>query len=208
MSHDLDTILGWRGRSVLDRDGERIGDLTDLYLDERTERPAYAGVSTGLFGLRQSIVPLADITEREDDLVVPFTAEQVRDAPSIDPDESLDPADEERLATHYSRATGEPVARDVGDEGEESDEAAAETPADRDAGRTKGTTGDDMIRSEEEVLTGTTEMRPKERVRIRKVLVTDHVKRTVPVQREEVRLETDPPPGDVADDELDRDAER
>ena len=51
----------------------------------------------------------------------------------------------------------------------------------------------EMIRSEEELRTGTTEMRPTERVRLKKVLVTDEVKRTVPVRREEIRLETDPP---------------
>jgi stress response protein YsnF len=52
----------------------------------------------------------------------------------------------------------------------------------------------ETVRSEEEVVTGTTEMRPTEGVRLRKVLVTEHVKKTVPVRREEVRLETDPPP--------------
>jgi hypothetical protein len=50
------------------------------------------------------------------------------------------------------------------------------------------------VHSEEEVVTGTTEMRPRERVRLRKVLVTEQVTKTVPVRREEIRLETDPPP--------------
>jgi stress response protein YsnF len=58
-----------------------------------------------------------------------------------------------------------------------------------------------MVRSEEEITTGTTPMRPAERVRIRKVLVTDHVKKTVPVRREEVRLETDPPPAGAVDEQ-------
>jgi stress response protein YsnF len=51
-----------------------------------------------------------------------------------------------------------------------------------------------MIRSEEEVRLGPVERRPVERVRLRKVTVTENVQRTVPVRREEVRLETDPPP--------------
>ena len=51
-----------------------------------------------------------------------------------------------------------------------------------------------MIRSEEEVLAGTTAPRPTERVRLRKVRVTENVTRTVPVRREEVRLEHEPPP--------------
>jgi hypothetical protein len=52
----------------------------------------------------------------------------------------------------------------------------------------------EMIRSEERVVAGTTPMRPAERVRLRTVLVTGHVKKTVPVRREEIRLETEPRP--------------
>jgi sporulation protein YlmC with PRC-barrel domain len=222
--HDLDTILGWRGRTVLDRKGEKLGKVGDLYLDEATDRPAYAGVRTGLFGRHESIVPLEGIVEQEDDLVVPHDAELVRDAPAIDPDAALDEAEQERLARHYG---GGGSAGDLGDDVDDDDddvrgrramadddadtgatavgdhrvEADGETDADLDAGgRRDGERegGEGMIRSEEEVVSGTTDMRPKERVRIRKVLVTDEVKRTVPVQREEIRLETDPPPeGDV-----------
>jgi hypothetical protein len=156
--HDLNTLLGWRGRTVLDRDGEKLGKLGDLYLDEETDRPAYGGVRTGLLGRRESIVPLAGIVERGDDLVVPHDAERVRSAPAIDPDTTLAEDEQERLSRHY---------------------------------------GVEMIRSEEEVVTSTTEMRPTERVRLRKVLVTDHVTKTVPVRREEIRLETDPPEGTI-----------
>jgi hypothetical protein len=173
--HDLDTILGWRGRTVVDRKGEEVGKVGDLYLDEATDRPAFAGVRTGLFGRHESIVPLAGIEDRDGDLVVPHDAELVRDAPSLDPEDgALDEADQERLARHYAGAPAAAPDRDQ--------EAAPSGEA------------PEMIRSEEEVVTGTTPPRPTERVRIRKVLVTDHVTRTVPVRREEVRLETDPPP--------------
>jgi hypothetical protein len=50
--HDLEPLLGWRGRTVLDRKHEELGKLGDLYLDEATDRPAYAGVRTGLLGRR------------------------------------------------------------------------------------------------------------------------------------------------------------
>jgi hypothetical protein len=164
---DLDTLLGWRGRTVVDRDGEKLGRLGDLYLDDATDRPAYASVRTGLLGRKESIVPLEGIEEREGDLVVPHDAALVRDAPSIDPDEALDEAEQDRLASHYG------VRRPSPD--------AVET-----------------VRSEEEIVTGTTPMQPAERVRLRKVLVTEDVKKVVPVRREVVQLETDPPPeGDV-----------
>jgi hypothetical protein len=51
-----------------------------------------------------------------------------------------------------------------------------------------------MIRSEEEVQTRTGSMAPTERVRLRKVLVTENVEQTVPVRREVVQLETEPVP--------------
>ena len=54
---DLDTVLAWRGKTVVDRDGEKAGTLGALYLDD-DDRPAYAGVQTGLFRRRESLVPL------------------------------------------------------------------------------------------------------------------------------------------------------
>jgi hypothetical protein len=174
--HDLDTILAWHGRDVVDGNGEKLGKVGDLYLDESTDRPAYAGVRTGLLGRHESIVPLEGIEDRDGDLVVPHAAELVRDAPAIDPAAGvLDDADQQRLARHYGAATSGAEASGTEAGGADSDSA-------------------EVIRSEEEVVTGTTPPRPTERVRIRKVLVTDHVKRTVPVRREVVQLETDPPP--------------
>jgi len=162
---DLDTLMQWRGHTVLDRDGERLGKLGDLYLDD-SDRPAYGSVRTGLFGRRESIIPLDGVVERDGNLVVPFDAALVRDAPSLDPDEALEPEEEQRLSRHYAGAGSTPEA---GADGE-------------------------MVRSEEEVRVRAGEMQPAERVRLRKVLVTENVETTVPVRREEVRLESEPPP--------------
>jgi hypothetical protein len=112
--YDLDTVLGWRGRTVRDRKDEKIGKIGDLYLDEETDRPAYAGVRTGLLGRRESIVPLAGIVERDGELIAPYDAELVHDAPAIDPDEALDEAEQQRLARHYDatlKPTRAPVRR-------------------------------------------------------------------------------------------------
>jgi sporulation protein YlmC with PRC-barrel domain len=163
MDHDLDSVLGWRGRTVVDRNGDKVGKVGELYLDEDTDRPAYAGIKTGLFGRKESIIPLDGVQERDGDLVVPYDADHVRDAPSVAPDTALEPEEADRLAAHY----------DAGDRTEHVGE---------------------MTRTEEEVRFGKTPMQPKERVRIKKVLVEDEVQQTVPVRREEIRLETDPPP--------------
>jgi hypothetical protein len=170
---DLDTVLAWRGKTVLDRDGEKAGSLGALYLDEH-DRPAFGGVQTGLFRRRESLVPLADAREVDGDVQVPYTLEQIRSAPNVDVDVNLADEEQDRLAEHY----GEPSRILDGDTGPEAE----------------------MVRSEEEVEFGVTPARPRERVRLRKHTVVDHVERTVPVRREEVRLEHEPPPeGKVVD---------
>jgi|tagenome__1003787_1003787.scaffolds.fasta_scaffold20687324_2 hypothetical protein len=170
---DLDTVLAWRGKTVVDREGEQAGTLGALYLDEQ-DRPAYAGVRTGLFRRRESMVPLADARELGDDIQVPYALEQIRSAPNVDVDVALSEDEEDRLATHY----GEPSQIVAGDDGPEAE----------------------MVRSEEEVSFGVSPAKPRERVRLRKHVVVENVEKTVPVRREEIRLERDPPPeGKIVD---------
>jgi hypothetical protein len=182
MAHlDIDTALGWRGRTVRDAEGEKIGSLGDIFLDSETDRPAWGGVRTGLFGHGESYVPLEQIDEDEDgDLRVPFDRGLVKDAPRVDPDVALTAEEEQALYVHY----GHEYARVGGGE-----------PAIPEGERAREPLGDDaMTRSEEEVRVHEGPMKPAERVRLRKVLVTEHQKRTVPVQREVVQLEHEPAP--------------
>lgn len=165
--HSLEVLLSWRGKTAYDREGEKLGKIGDLYLDGATDLPAYAGLRTGLLGRHESIVPLAGAEERAGDVHLPFDAALVRTAPSLDPAAALDPEEEHALGEHYGRQ------------------------ADRVHGTEAGGT---MLRSEEELRTGHTEMRPAERVRLKKVLVTEHVEQTVPRRREVIQLETEPPP--------------
>jgi hypothetical protein len=169
MEHvDLETLLSWRGRTVRGGDGEKLGKLGALYLDGANERPAFAGLHTGLFGRKESIVPLGELVERDGELVLPFDTATVEGALNIDPDAVLSPEEEGALHQYYGTAEG----------------TSAPVPA------TEG----EMIRSEEEVTSRTGPMEPAERVRLRKVLVTEDVEQTVPVRREVVQLETEPPP--------------
>jgi stress response protein YsnF len=104
----IDTALEWRGRPVVDRDGGKIGTLREIYLDE-SERPSWASVDTGLFGLRQSLLPLADARLVNDEVQVPYEREHVKAAPNVDPEVQLSPDEEDRLYGHYGRAsTSEP----------------------------------------------------------------------------------------------------
>jgi uncharacterized protein (TIGR02271 family) len=64
------------------------------------------------------------------------------------------------------------------------------------------TTDDAMTRSEEEVRVGTAD-RERGRARLRKYVVTEQVQKTVPVRREEVRIEREPITDANADQALD-----
>src|SRR3954452_7990538 len=201
---DIDTALEWRGRAGVDRDGDKIGKLEELYLDE-SERPAWGAVTTGLFGRRQSFVPLGEMQPAGDDLQVPFAKDRVKDAPNVDPDAQLSDEDEDRLYRHYglddagaARDTQLAPTEAAGPEAAAPEAAAAAAPAaeGESIGReSAGGEGGEMIRSEEEVSIGT-RRRPTHRARLKKYVVTEHVKQVVPVQREEVRVEYDSPGGE------------
>ena len=120
-----------------------------------------------------------------DELHLPYDKELVRSAPHVEPDVSLSPEEEQALYRHY----GQPYDDD--EEATAEPEAPTQSPAG--AGDLR-TAPNEMIRSEEEIRLGHTERRPVERVRIKKVTVTENHSQVVPVRREVIQLEHEPPP--------------
>ena len=184
-------VLEWRGQTMVGAGGDKIGKIEEIYLDTETDRPEWALVHTGLFGSASSFVPIANASARDGDVRVPFEKAQVKDAPKLEPDGRLSQQDESALYSHY----GMDYSEDRSDSGLPEGEAAATTSAD-----TSGAVGEDvsgpetdhaMTRSEEELRVGTTQ-RETGRVRLRKHIVTENVTQTVPVQREELRVEREP----------------
>jgi uncharacterized protein (TIGR02271 family) len=176
---DIDTVGSWQGRTMVDRHGSRIGSIDAIYLDDHTGQPEWALVNTGLFGTKSSFVPLAQATQTDLDVRVPYNKQLVKDAPRVDPDGHLSEAEERQLWRHYGFDYDRPTRRRA---------------TDRDAvGRdTSGPTTDEaMTRSEEELRVGTAQ-RERGRVRLRKYVTTEQVQQTVPVQRERVRVEREP----------------
>lgn len=99
--------------TVYDRDGEKVGRVGQLFLDEETGAPSWVSVHTGLFGLSESLVPIDESTTVVDGRIdVPYEKAVIKDAPRVDTDTVLDEADEERLYGHYGRAYS-PVGGDV-----------------------------------------------------------------------------------------------
>jgi sporulation protein YlmC with PRC-barrel domain len=101
----LEDVQTWRGKKVIDADGDKIGTIEDVFLDRHTGAPEWATVKTGLFGLKSSYVPIRDAELMgEDEVRVPFQKEQVKDAPKVDADGELSADEERRLWEHYGRS--------------------------------------------------------------------------------------------------------
>lgn len=98
-----DEVLGWRSRKALDRDGDKIGTIEEVYLDAESGNPQWAAVKTGLFGSKLTFVPLEGAHPQDDDVVLDWPEHVVKEAPRIDTDGQLSPEEEDRLYDHYER---------------------------------------------------------------------------------------------------------
>jgi len=199
------------GADIYSADGEKIGRAGQVYLDDETGRPEWVTVHTGLFGTNESFIPLTDAQLGDDRVTVPFTKDQVKDAPNIDPEDGHISQDEERgLYDHYGMSyserrsdsglpdsgVGNAAVGDAGvgdrsfDDTRVGDSGVGEAGA---VGRdTSGpATDDSMTRSEERLNVGT-QSQETGRARLRKYVTTEQQTVNVPVTREEVRIEREP----------------
>ena len=175
MTMSSQDIQSWVGRTAVGPQGEKIGKIADIYLDDQTDKPEWLAVSTGLLGTRVSFVPIQGAGAQGDDVQVPFSKDQVKDAPNAEADGQLSMEEEARLYAHY----GLPYS-----------DAPSDTGLPAGGAPTAG--GDDaMTRSEEELRVGKTS-REAGRARLRKWVETERVSTTVPVAHEEVRVEREP----------------
>ncbi len=96
------SVAEWHGKMLLDRNGEKIGKLQDVYVDVETDEPQFGTVKEGFVSRHLTFVPLGGIRIGPDDLQVAVTKDQVRSAPDIElHGEELSQADESTLYHHF-----------------------------------------------------------------------------------------------------------
>jgi uncharacterized protein (TIGR02271 family) len=182
------TLEQLEGRPVIGADGQKIGTVADVYFDKDTRQPEWALVTTGMFGTKHSFVPITSASTTSEGLQVPFTKDQVKDAPRLDDDGELSQDEELLLSQHYGISYSE-APSDSG-----LPEGGAPAPQGRGPvgnGVSGPETDEAMTRSEEELRLDKIR-RPSGLVRLRKYITTEQVAATVPVQREEARIEREP----------------
>jgi uncharacterized protein (TIGR02271 family) len=167
------------GATAYDQGGQKVGDVATLYLDRATGEPEWVTVKTGLFGRKETFVPVA-LARQRGPHEVEFAAgkDTITGAPKIDPEGELVQSEESRLYQHYGLPHGE----------QRSPTGLPETETGR---RAAGQADEAMTRSEERMRVGTATEQTG-RVRLRKYVVTETVQQSVPVSHEEVRVEREP----------------
>jgi stress response protein YsnF len=182
------------GSTAYGSDGGKLGTVEAFFADDRTGAPTWVSISTGLFGTRHSVVPVSRATFTEGTLRLPVTADAVKSAPPMG-GEHLDPADEEALRQHYGLESTPAKAVDAGPVDAGPVDTRPVPPVDAGPAETRPVPPVDaagaMTRAEEQLRVGT-ERVATTRARLVKYVVTEEVQITVPIRREEIRVEEVP----------------
>jgi stress response protein YsnF len=206
---DPETRERWRDLVVVDRDAATVGTITAFYLDRTTGLPTWALVHTGWFTDAQTFVPLTHAVETNQEIRVPYPKAFIQQAPRLQAPQELSPDDEVVLSAYYGlddhrgavadrRLGAKPTVTGAAGVSNSPAEPAARPPRAAPAGphvpERAGQGPVEVVRSEEELQVGV--RRWRRRLRLRKYVVTEYLTRTIPVRREEVRLEELPAPAE------------
>jgi uncharacterized protein (TIGR02271 family) len=210
---DIDTVRGWQGRTM--GDGDRIGSIEGIYADDQSGEPEWALVKTGLFGTKSTFVPIAQASQRNDDVRVPHDKQLVKDAPRVEADQHLSEAEEQQLWRHYGLDYGAVEAGGTAQPQSGTEEVTQTVPVRReevrlerepvtDANLDAATSGPELTESEHEVVLHEErpvvdkEVVPRERVRLDTETVTEERQVGEEVRKEQI--EVDEGDTDVRDD--------
>jgi uncharacterized protein (TIGR02271 family) len=192
-----------RGATAYDSDGDKLGGIGQVYLDDNTDQPKWITVNTGLFGMNESFVPLQGAQFDGDRVTLAYDKATIKGAPNVDNERHLDVEEEKQLYRHYGLDYGLDYGSGLPGERAGRHERRGDTAAgvvgrgtgrdvtDRTEGHDTSGPSTEMTRSEERLRAGT-ETREVGRARLRKHVVTEHEQVTVPVSHEEVRIEREP----------------
>ena len=195
--------------TAYDVDGEKLGGVKDVYVNDTTGQPDFVSVNHGMFGGGDSIVPLRGHTLRDGELHLAFPKDRVEDAPELDENGHLTTEDQDAFYRHYGLENTQDVTTyetdnrfaetgAAGAAGAGAGYAAGErTDVDTerrdvvDADRRDVADNGEIVRSEEQLNVSKDRVETGE-VRLRKYVVNETENVEVPVEREEVRVVREP----------------
>lgn len=196
---DFNRIEDLANATAYDVNGDKVGGVQDVYVNDTTGQPDFVSVSHGLFGGGDSIVPLRGHTLENGDLHLAFAKDRIEDAPDLDESGHLTNADQEAFYRHYGLEgveertkyeTGAAAGAGAG-AGYAAGERTDVADRDRAAATEQRDANGEIIRSEEQLNVDKQRVESGE-VRLRKYVVHETETVEVPVEREEVRVTREP----------------
>lgn len=185
------------GSDVMTQDGTKIGTVDNVWVDDATEQTEFIGVKTGwLFG-KSHIIPAADAQISGTSITIPYSKEQIENAPSFAADAEISPSEEQQVYRYYGldRSTApSPTGLPAGESGTDSTGTTGSTETTSGYGTSEipaPPTEADLTLAEEELAVGTRQVQTGQ-VRLRKVVRTEHREVPVELRREDVEIERIP----------------
>ena len=206
---DFNRIEDLANATAYDVDGDKVGGVKDVYVNDTTGQPDFVSVNHGLFGGGDSIVPLRGHTLRDGELHLAFQKDRIEDAPDLDENGHLTTEDQDAFYRHYGLENTQDVTTyETGNRFAETGAAGAagagagyaagertDVDTDRrdvvDADRRDVADNGEIVRSEEQLNVSKDRVETGE-VRLRKYVVNETENVEVPVEREEVRVVREP----------------
>jgi membrane protein len=96
-----DTALDWEGQPMLDRAGEKLGTIEEIYLVEETGQPEWAVVKLSGLGRQRTLVPLAGAGPTGKGIRAAYEKAVVNNAPGVDRDAEPSPQQVAEVYRHY-----------------------------------------------------------------------------------------------------------
>ncbi|MDK8524446.1 PRC and DUF2382 domain-containing protein [Corynebacterium sp. MSK150] len=87
--------------TAYDKNGEKLGDVNEVFVDDQSGQPTFVEVNHGLFGMNSSLVPLRGHDFSGDNLKLGFSKDRIKDAPEFDSDKPLTPEAQSDIFKHY-----------------------------------------------------------------------------------------------------------
>ena len=207
---EINRIEDLANATAFDVDGDKVGGVQDVYVNDTSGQPDFVSVNHGLFGAGTSIVPLRGHTLRDGELHLAFPKDRINDAPDLDENGHLTTEDQDAFYRHYGLTETKDVttydtgrhaaagAAGAGAAGAAGAGAAAgerrdvkDVETDAAAAGAAATDKDAIIRSEEQLNVEKDRVESGQ-VRLRKYVVNETETVEVPVEREEVRVVREP----------------
>src|ERR687893_502109 len=218
----------YAGYTVYDPDGDKIGKVDDLFVDEN-DQPEYIGVKMGLLGTRSTLIPwqMVEVREDESTLIISADDDHVKNGPTFDDEQDITPEFENEVYSYYGlQQSGS--TEDRGSYADYSSETTGESAGpgmamgDTDSGefrehppQQEGVSGEGaedlededelrVQRTKEELAAGTRE-REAGSMRVRKRVRTNREQIEVPTRHEEVSVERVPVEGEATETQIGED---